>query len=103
MTVYFDKQGKKIELRDWVRLFEDKEYQIVAQEILPNGVHVSTAWLGLEHGAKNGKPYIFETIVFVPLDEHYTDNKETCRYTNLEDAKKGHKELVEKWKGIIRN
>lgn len=57
---------------------------------LPNGGHVSTVFLGLDHGSGGGPPVLWETMTF-GLDDHF-DNTE--RYTSFEDAQKGHHEMV---------
>jgi hypothetical protein len=55
----------------------------------PDGVEVSTVFLGLDHDLSgNGPPILWETMVFGgPLDGH------TDRYTSLAAALAGHQEI----------
>jgi len=103
MNNYYDKQGLPISMVEWENLFEDHEYRIVKQEVLENGIFISTVWLGLDHSfGFDDKLKIFETMVF-PSEGDYNDI-DTLRYSSLEEAEKGHKELVKKWsdKKIIK-
>jgi len=72
----------------WAKDFEDMDKRVVKQETLKNGVRVSTVWLGLDHGFKNKKPLIFETMVF------NADEEEQERYATEEEAVAGHKRYV---------
>ena len=52
---------------------------------------VSTVFLGIDHNFGEGKPLLFETMVFGgKLDE------ETERYSTWEEAVEGHNHMVEK-------
>lgn len=104
----FDKKGRPINLRTWCRLTENGDYRRVATTVLPNGYRVSTVWLGLNHrfGAL-GPPLIFETMVFPPPYAAATTKEERLkswedldmdRYSTEQEAKEGHKRMVEKWK-----
>lgn len=92
---YFDRSGYPLELLEWAKLVENKEYKIVLQETLPNGKWVSTVWLGLDHQFGKGPPLIFETMVF-PKEGDYRDS-DCERYSTEEEALKGHEAMVEKW------
>ena len=94
MILYYDRKGQPLDLREWARLHEDRDYMIVAQHWI-RGWMVSTVWLGLNHnfiGA--GAPVIFETMVFPPGDEageHGIMSEEYCeRYSTEEAAQAGH-------------
>jgi len=52
--------------------------------------YVSTVFLGLDHGYKQGIPVLYETMIFGGKHDQYQE-----RYTSLEDAVKGHKVAVE--------
>lgn len=80
---------------DWGKDFSNWEIKRVADSKLKNGKRVSTVWLGLDHGYGEGKPLIFETMVF-PKDGSFSE-LECERYSTEEDAKKGRERLVEKW------
>lgn len=93
MSYYYDKEGKKIDMMEWCKLFEDFNYKVVQQDKLPNGKFVSTVWLGLDHQFGNGPPLIFETMIFPKkgsVDEEYCE-----RYSTLEEAIKGHRKALE--------
>lgn len=98
--LYYDKNTKPIDFREWADLFEDKEYRIVrAEEIY--GYLVSTVWFGLNSNFLLDFPLIFETMTF------NLANRDDCeiinRYTTLEQAIVGHLETVEliKQKGYM--
>lgn len=67
-SLYYDRQGRPIEMAAWARLHADDDYCIVAQHWV-RGWKVSTGWLGLNHNyADYGAPLIFETMIFAPKD-----------------------------------
>ena len=109
--MWYDKKGKLIcpELKDeltqeWIigmkeveKLIKDREYKVVKQEVLSNGMWVSTIQLGLNHEWDSKKPIlIFETMVF-PSKENYSE-LDMERYTTEKQAIAGHKKMVNKWK-----
>ena len=71
----------------------------VAKTILSNKKIVSTVFLGIDHNFNNlngkQKPLLFETMVF--SNEKNFDELDVDRYSTWEEAKKGHKKMVEKW------
>ena len=89
-------KGKEIveaSLMEWATFFEGKD-RIVKQETLPNGLRVSTVFLGIDHNFGDGEPLLFESMVFGIKD----DEEIQQRYSTYEQAEKGHQELVEKYK-----
>ena len=90
LSEHYDRQGNPIDFMQWGKLFEDKEYQGVAKDYIGN-VHISTVWLGIDHGWGNlGPPLIFETMIFnCPEYEDYQ-----VRYSTEEAALAGHAEAV---------
>jgi hypothetical protein len=52
-------------------------------------VEVSTVFLGIAHGIRNGMPVLFETMIF---DEDYDDYQ--VRYCTWDEALAGHKAAV---------
>ena len=95
MGMYYDMEGKEISVDKWMRLFA-KPRQI-AIDLLPNGINVSTVWLGIDHGIGVGEPMIFETMVF-PQDSW--DDMECERYSTKKEARAGHEVLVKKYKRL---
>ena len=98
MTSKYDRQGNKLELMEWARLFEDKKYCRVAETILPDGKRVSTVWLGLDHQFGDGPPLIFETMIFSDDIEGDSDDLDMTRYSTEAEAITGHEAMVERWK-----
>jgi hypothetical protein len=96
MSMYYDRKGRPMDLMDWARHVEDREYAVVAQHWI-RGWMISTVWLGLDHSfsyIKGTPPVIFETMVFPPGDEageHGIRSEEYCeRYSTEEAAQAGH-------------
>lgn len=66
--LYYDRHGKPMDMLDWARLIEDREYSVIAQHWV-RGWKVSTVWLGIDHNfTRSGAPVIFETMIFAPKD-----------------------------------
>ena len=87
------------EYRKQMRKVEDAmaTSRVVMRTDLPNGMVVSTVWLGLDHSmGTGGPPRIFETMVF-PSPKRF-DDLEMRRYATEAQAKAGHVEIAEKWK-----
>ena len=96
MIRYYDRQGNPItDTLTWAKMFEDMSYKRIAETTLPDGKWVSTVWLGLNHNYDAGPPLIFESMVFSSKDEMRELDRE--QYSTEEEAKKGHRKLVEKW------
>lgn len=92
---YTDKLGKPIELMEWGRLISDPNYKIIKQTTVADGKWISTVWLGTDHSFGDGEPLFFETMVF-PKKGDFNDI-DLQRYTTLEEAEKGHEEVVKKY------
>ena len=93
-----DKQGKQISLLKWAEYVDKEGYKVVEQTKLPNGLWVSTIWLGIDQGfnisgIKDYKPTIFETMVFRG-EERLADTYFCKRYLTLKEAQIGHKQIV---------
>lgn len=92
-THYYARDGQPITMRRWCELMEDIAYRHVAATAITDTIHVSTVWLGLDHGfgLHGGEPIIFETMCFGAQDP----GDEDCeRYSTLEDALAGHERWV---------
>lgn len=90
--MYYDKQGNKIDALTWIKLFDEKGYKRVGY-VEKGGISVSTVWLGLDHGFSDEIHLIFETMVFGLADGSQPQE----RYWTLEEAQKGHEEMVKKY------
>lgn len=93
--MYYDKEGKTIDILQWVVLFEDRKYAIVDHTIIGT-IRVSTCWIGttllpmtLEQTEEN-RPLIFETCLFSE-----GKSQVVCRYATEEQAKEGHLRAVD--------
>ncbi len=91
--MYYDKEGKPLDLMEWANLFEDFEYRQVGDSLV-DGIRVSTVWLGLDHNfGRVGPPLIFETMMF----DWTTEDRQVdfqWRYHSLEQAQAGHANAV---------
>jgi hypothetical protein len=91
MGDYYDREGNPLDVREWARLFEDRDYKRVRNTILGD-INVSTVWLGIDHSyGAGGDPIIFETMVFGTDDEE----RYCVRYSTEDDAIIGHIAAVE--------
>lgn len=73
------------------------EYRRVNRTLLPNGLLISTVCLMLNHAFRDHQvPVIFETMVFAP-DSEYSDMY-SRRYCRLSEARKGHREVIVKYR-----
>lgn len=104
-NMWYDKEGKPLlstndtsdpkwieEIGGVEKLLSNPDYKIIKQETLPNGKFVSTVWLGLDHSLTGEAPLIFETMVF--SEKGKWDELDMERYATLEEARKGHDEMV---------
>lgn len=78
----------------WGHDFKDMSIKIVKQDTLPNGLFISTVWLGLDHSWGSGPPLIFESMVF----NNNFNELDMRRYSAENEALAGHCELVRKWR-----
>ena len=77
----------------WGKWMQENERHL-ALDNLPNGVRVSTVFLGLDHSFGGGKPVLWETMIFNGPHDQYQE-----RYSSVEDAKEGHLRALELAKG----
>ena len=70
------------EYSDWEKANQDKKY--LKQEFVDD-IHVSTVFLGLDHGWDSDILVLWETMIFGGEHDQYQD-----RYTSVEDALEGH-------------
>ncbi len=93
MSQYYDRQGRHMSMEEWTNAFEGDRH--IAKTELPNGVTISTVWLGLDHSFDEGPPLIFETMAFPP--DKWRD-LDSARYSTEEQAKAGHEAMCARWK-----
>lgn len=76
----------------WGKFMESGD-RIVKQTELPNGVRVSTVFLGIDHSHSyifGGEPLLFETMIFGGEHDEYCE-----RYSTWEEAEAGHQRAIE--------
>lgn len=76
----------------WFEVASRRDARRVAKTELPNGIFISTVFLGLDHSfARSGPPVLFETMSWVGADtEDYFD-----RYCTWAEAEAGHARIVQ--------
>lgn len=97
---------------EWARLFEDFDNRRVRDTTLPNGIRVSTVWLGLNHAFDpKATPEIFESMAFAAemkvhkggegslftRDFEYHEELGCERYGSEEEAIRGHMGMCERF------
>lgn len=80
---------------EWAKDFENYSYKKLKDSILPNGRWVSTVWLGLDHNYGEGRPHIFESMVF-PAKNNYSELAQE-RYSTEAEALEGHERLCKEF------
>lgn len=106
---YYDIDGTPIaDTLTWGRLMEQRREDgsfRIGDDTLPNGVWISTVWLGLDHRWGAGPPLIFESMAFgLPHREmvferemDVRDELDIARYSTLAQAQAGHAAMLAKW------
>lgn len=62
---------------------------------LPNGVSVSTVFLGMDHSFGGGPPLLFETMIFGGNHDRYHE-----RYSTWAEAEAGHEKALRLARGF---
>lgn len=88
LTTY-DREGRPVNMLEVASLLSQPDYRRVARDVVDDIV-VSTVWLGIAHGDVDGKPLIFETLVFGSERDALTR-----RYATEAAARAGHAEVLE--------
>lgn len=99
---YYDINGQKITRDEWLIHFINDSYKIIANDQIGK-FRISTVWLGMDHSfGFEGPLQIFETMVFDTTNKADTwQNIDMERYSTLEQAKAGHRIMVETYKNLI--
>lgn len=74
---------------EWAKEFDGSPIHVDLTQ-LPNNVSVSTVFLGIDHNYGDGKPILFETMIFGGEHDGYQK-----RYSTWGQAEQGHKEAIE--------
>lgn len=88
MSRYYDWDGSPITFDQWPEMFKDNRLA----KTTVGGYHVSTVYLGLDHGWGDGPPLIFETMIF---GSGALDN-DCDRYSTREQALAGHEAAIQR-------
>lgn len=80
----------------WAKDREGEKACVVQQDTLPNGIYISTVWIGIAQNMLGGEPLIFESMVFDK--KHAQKIFEKAMYSTLGKAKEGHKVLIKKYR-----
>lgn len=91
--MYYDKDGQPIDQSTWGRLFQNRDYKVIQQDVV-NGQFISTVWLGINHAMSDERIAIFESMVF---PEDSMSEEECVRYATESEALAGHQTLLEKY------
>jgi len=87
MNLYYDMDGKPMELMEWATAFEGERH---IGDTKIDDVRVSTVWLGADHSLDfGGPPLIFETMIFGGPHDNFCE-----RYSTKEEAAEGHQRIV---------
>jgi len=100
MTYYIleDKKVLECDVYTWSNWFE-KNFN--ARQVALSTVdfyEISTVFLGLDHNYFGGRPLMFETMIFIPMDDIYCK-----RHSTYEEAELGHEEAKEWLSKYIAN
>jgi hypothetical protein len=95
---HFDREGQLMGFGDWAEAIGDTDYKVVKRDEVGKYL-VSTVWLGLDcrfgdPSLLEGKPIIFETMVFDQSGDHPWMDRYMNRYATEEEALKGHEEAL---------
>lgn len=93
--LFYDRDGEPITEARYRELFwHTPDYKVICQTDVGE-YQVSTIWLGINYNAFNGRPLIFETMVFG------SSPKACLRAPCEETAWRFHAEMVDKWGGPL--
>lgn len=108
-SLYYNREGKPINLHDWALQFEQHENRIVATKVLRRRsgqqIMISTVWVGVDRSFSanpHAKPLIFETAISGgPL------SGEVVYYSSEEKARAGHEAIIDahrslRFPGLLR-
>ena len=81
----------------WGRWMETAKNRVVSKTKLPDGVYVSTVFLGLDHAFTDARePILYETMIFGGPHDQYQE-----RYSTRQAALVGHTHAVRIALGVL--
>jgi len=88
MQLYYKLVGKEIvpvsDVMEWAMSFQDNDNRVVKQTNIGK-IFVSTVFLGIDHRWGDGKPVLFETMIFGGKQDQYQK-----RYCTYDESLAGH-------------
>lgn len=100
--LYYDRDGNPMTRLEWAESLDaDVSERTVKQETLPNGLRVSTVWIGSVRSDVDELPMVFETLVFPPKNhqgERHPCQADGARYPTEGAAIAGHDQIAAKWR-----
>lgn len=88
------RETKTADLSTWATFFNDDSARTVGREVMPgegdSHITVSTVFLGIDHNWGDGRPLLFETMIFGG-----PHNESMWRYTTYDEAEAGHQRVVD--------
>lgn len=92
LHLYFNRAAVPIERDEWLRLWSDPGYHLVAHDVVGR-TDVRTVWAGLPADPHSDPPLIFETFAsgdLEPFRQHYATEAEAIA---------GHAQVVAEFRG----
>lgn len=85
------KTPKQVDFMEYAKWHTQNQLQrVVAKTELPDGVIVSTVFLGINHAFLDVPPLLFETMIFGGEHDGHTE-----RYCAWEEAEEGHSRAID--------
>lgn len=85
-----NKEPVAVDMLQWAEWSGDQTKKIVKQNNFPDGVRVSTVFLGLDHAWGNEIPILFETMIFGGEHDQFQEH-----YSTWAAAEEGHQRAIE--------
>jgi hypothetical protein len=83
------REAVRCTLKQWGTMMAEEDRKVGDEMV--GDTHISTVFLGVDHGHNGGKPTLFETMVFEPGG----DSVRCHRCSTWDDAEKMHQTMVE--------
>lgn len=81
-------------IAEWGTFLEDRHNRKVAFSELGD-IHISTVFLGLDHSCWEGRPIVFETMIFDKSGDDIWRDIYMDRYSTWDEALDGHQKAIE--------
>jgi len=72
------------ETMEWAKSLEDRKKCKVGNDVLDDGIHISTVFLGINHSWQDSeKPILFETMIFGGKHDEYQERCSTWKEAEI--------------------